>query len=155
VVTAPARDFLHESSNVTGENSSDDDSVTVVRKKRTNPSLVNPSAIANTDTVSNSKLLDLIFSKLSNLCITNMETGLVKPDNNLTSLIININLPFATLFKMHIGTVNSRLGIMHRFIILSQLLTGLVCMVPPLSILLSPASMLLFKMPWNRQLPLA
>jgi hypothetical protein len=44
---------------------------------------------------------------------------------------------------------------MHCFIISSQILTGLVCMVPPLSILLSPASMLLFKMSWNMQFPVA
>jgi hypothetical protein len=47
-VTAQIRNFVPQSSFVTGENSSDGDFVTVVNKKTVRPSLVNPPAIANT-----------------------------------------------------------------------------------------------------------
>jgi hypothetical protein len=63
-------------------------------------------------------------------------------------MIIDTYLPFPILFKItYIPAVNSRLGIMHCFVIFSQIMTGLMCMVPLLSILLSTASMLLFNMP--------
>jgi hypothetical protein len=47
-VAAPARNFLPESSIVTGETPSDGDFVTVVRKKRISPSPVNTPVVAST-----------------------------------------------------------------------------------------------------------
>jgi hypothetical protein len=101
------------------------------------------------DTVGSSNLLDLISSNLSNLSITPVDPGLVKPDNYQ---IINIHLPFVTCIQNDIysyGKFSS--GVILCFTICSQLATCFVCMVAHLSILLSPASMLLFKMPWRRQ----
>jgi hypothetical protein len=48
------------------------------------------------DTVGSSNLLDLIFSNLSDLDITPVDPGLIKPDNFHPPLIINIYLSFAT-----------------------------------------------------------
>jgi hypothetical protein len=103
-----------------------------------------------------SNLLDLISSNLSDLGITPVYPGLIKPDNYHPPIIIDIYLPFACCIQNYAHrTANSRLEIMHSFTIFSELLTGLVWTVPPLTILLSPASMLLFKMPWNMQFPVA
>lgn len=103
-----------------------------------------------TDTIGSTNLLELIFSNLSHLCITPVDPGL------LILLITRLSIfiyPLPIVFRItYISTVNSLLGnYIHCFPICSQLETGFLCMVPPLSILLSSASVLLFKMPWNRQ----
>jgi hypothetical protein len=105
-----------------------------------------------TNTVGSSNLLDLIISNLSESCITLVDPGLVKPDNYQPLGLSIFICPLPLLCEItYIRTVNSRLGIIH--CIFSQLMTGLLYIVPPLSILLSPASMLLFKILWNRQFP--
>jgi hypothetical protein len=53
-------------------------------------------------TVGSSNRLDLIFSNLSNLCITPVDPGLIMPDNYHPSLITNIYLPFATCIQNYV-----------------------------------------------------
>jgi hypothetical protein len=48
------------------------------------------------DTVGSSNPLDLISSKLSDLRITPVDPGIIKPDNYHPPLLVNIYLPFAT-----------------------------------------------------------
>jgi hypothetical protein len=48
------------------------------------------------ETAGSGNLLDLIFSNLSDLDITPVYPGLIKPDNYHPPLAINIQLPFAT-----------------------------------------------------------
>jgi hypothetical protein len=81
---------------------------------------------------------------------------ILKPDD-YRPFWLSISLyPLLILFKItYILTLKFLLAIIIFFIIFSQLMTGLVYMVPPLSILLLPASMVLFEMPWNRQFPVA
>jgi hypothetical protein len=50
-----------------------------------------------------------------------------------------------------IPEVKLRQGFIPHYVTFSLLLTGLVCMTPPQSTLLSPASVLLFKMKQRRQ----
>ncbi|PNF20040.1 hypothetical protein B7P43_G05817 [Cryptotermes secundus] len=51
------------------------------------------------DNVSGSNLLDLIFSNLSDISITPVDSGLIKPDNYHPPLIINICLSLATCIQ--------------------------------------------------------
>jgi hypothetical protein len=58
---------------------------------------------------------------------------ITKQERNSELLLFICPLPL--VFKItYIRTVNSLLGIMHCFTTFAQLLTGIVCMVPPLSI---------------------
>jgi hypothetical protein len=54
------------------------------------------------DPVGSSNLLDLIFSSLSDLCITLVDPGLVKPDNYQPPFIIDIYLPLATCIQNYV-----------------------------------------------------
>jgi hypothetical protein len=61
-----------------------------------------PNLNQRIDTVGSSNLLDLIFSNLSDLRITPVDPGLIKPDNYHPPLIINIYLPFSTCIQNYI-----------------------------------------------------
>jgi hypothetical protein len=100
-----------------------------------------------TDTVSSSNLLDLIFSNLSELDITPVYPGCKKPDNYHPPLIIDIYLPFATCIQNYVYSYRKFLSGDYA-LLYTTLSTFDVCMVPPLSILLS-------KMPRSRQFPVA
>jgi hypothetical protein len=54
------------------------------------------------DTVGSSNLLDFIFSNLSDLRITSVDHGLIKPDNYHPPLITNIYLPFTTCIQNYL-----------------------------------------------------
>jgi hypothetical protein len=54
------------------------------------------------DNAGSSNLLDLIFSNLSDLCITPVAPGLLKPDNYHPLLIINFHLPFASFTQNYV-----------------------------------------------------
>jgi hypothetical protein len=54
------------------------------------------------DTVGSSNLLDLIFSNLSDLRITLVDPGLMKPVNYHHPLIFNIYLPFVTCTQNYV-----------------------------------------------------
>jgi hypothetical protein len=108
------------------------------------------------DNVGSPNLLDLIFSNLSDLRITPVNPGLIKPDNYHPPLIINIYLPFTTSIQNYVYSYRKFSS--GDYALLYNILSTFDCLVrivPPLSILLSPASMLLFKMPWNMQFPMA
>jgi hypothetical protein len=55
-----------------------------------------------TDNVGSSNLLDLIFSNLSDLRITPVDPGRIKPDNYHPPLITNIYLPFTTCIQNYV-----------------------------------------------------
>jgi hypothetical protein len=54
------------------------------------------------DTDGNGNLLDLTFSNTSDLVITNVDPGLIKPDYYHPPLLINVNLPSATCTQNYI-----------------------------------------------------
>jgi hypothetical protein len=54
------------------------------------------------DTVGSSNLLDLICSNLSDLCITPVDRGLIKPDNYHPPLITNIYLSFTACIQNYV-----------------------------------------------------
>jgi hypothetical protein len=108
------------------------------------------------DTVGSSNLFSSICFRLWDFCIISVHPGLAKSDYYQTLRLSIFNSPLTLLFKIkYIRAAYSHLGIMHCFIIFSYPVTGLVYDVPHLWILLSPASLLLLKMPWKRQFPVA
>jgi hypothetical protein len=54
------------------------------------------------DTVGSSNLIDLNFSNLSDLGITPVDPGLIKPDSYHPPLIINICLPLAPYIQNYV-----------------------------------------------------
>jgi hypothetical protein len=84
------------------------------------------------------------------------DSDIVTLDTYHPRLATDIALASETLLKIAgIATENSPQEITPCYIIFPLRVTGLVCIKTPLWILLSPASVLLFTMLWNRPLPVA
>jgi hypothetical protein len=104
------------------------------------------------DTDGRSNLLDLIFSNLSDLCITPVDPGLIKPEYFHPPLNIKIHLPAAICTQNYVYSYrNYKSGHYVCSTIFFQLMIGVVCMVPPVLIPLLPASVLLFMVQLSRQ----
>jgi hypothetical protein len=120
----------------------------------TSTCLLNHSQCINT--AGSVNRLDLIIYNFSVLCITLPTLELSSLKNYHPPFVIDIYLLFVIRFKItSIPTLNLRQETIPYQMTFFRLLIGIVCMIPPLSMLQSPASMRLSKMLWNRQFPLA
>lgn len=84
------------------------------------------------------------FLTFIDLGIISVKPGIAKPATQHPSLIIDIPL-FVVLETARNTTVNLRRGIISCHIYFCRLLTVHVCMIPALSMLLSPTSVILYK----------